>query len=498
MIKKYDNSKKNKIFSFLIISFLIITCLLTFHSTKILQGDTTTHTPKGAYAQFTFAWTSTEVVSTESTEDSLINSIIIDAAGNVHIVWDDFTDYAGSGIDQDIFYKRWNASSLSWSSTEVVSTESTDNSHTPFLGVDFEGNVHISWIDATDYAGSGGNDIFYKRWNISTSLWTITEVVSTESTAYSHTPSLAVDTLGNVHIAWHDETDYAGSGTDWDIFYKRWNASTSLWTTTEVVSTESIAGSFEPSLGTDLSGNVHIMWIDTSDYAGSGTDGDIFYKRWNATTSVWTTTEFVSSESIYWTNHAFLAVDSAGNVHLAWNDATDYAGSGTDEDIFYKRWDATLLTWTAAEIISTESTNLSVQPSIIVDVAGSVHITWSDWTDYAGSGTDFDIFYKCWNVSTSTWSTSEVVSTESSEHSGSPSIAIDSIGNVHISWWDLTDYAGAGTDYDIFYKRSDGYIVIPELGSNPPPFYGFLLLSIVILASFGKAFKTSRTRRKIS
>ncbi len=440
MIKKYDNSKKNKIFSFLIISFLIITCLLTFHSTKILQGDTTTHAPKGAYAQSTFAWTTTDVVSTESTEDSLINSIVIDAAGNVHIVWDDFTDYDSAGTDQDIFYKRWNASTSTWSTTEVVSTESTENSHTPFLGVDIEGNVHISWIDATDYAGSGGNDIFYKRWNISTSLWTITEVVSTESTAYSHTPSLAVDTLGNVHIAWHDETDYAGAGTDWDIFYKRWNATTSLWTSTEVVSTESADLSVEPSLGTDFSGNVHIAWID----------------------------------------------------------ATDYAGSGTDEDIFYKRWDATLLTWTAGEIISTESTNLSVQPSIIVDVAGSVHITWSDWTDYAGSGTDFDIFYKCWNVSTSTWSTSEVVSTESSDHSGSPSIAIDSTGNVHISWWDITDYAGSGTDYDIFYKRSDGYIVIPELGINVPPFYGFLLLSIVILASFGKAFKTSRTRRKIS
>ena len=497
MIKKYNNSKKYKILSILIINFLIIACFLTFHSTNILQGDNTAHTTTNAYTQSTFAWTTTEVVSTESTEDALGNSIAIDFAGNVHIAWDDFTDYAGSGTDQDIFYKCWNATTSSWTTTEVVSTESTLNSHTPSLAVDTLGNVHIAWNDATDYAGSGGNDIFYKRWNASTSLWTITEVVSTESTDYSHTPSLAVDTLGNVHIAWHDETDYAGSGADFDIFYKCWNTSTSLWTTTEVVSTESEGLSFEPSLGTDFEGNVHITWIDASDYAGAGTDGDIFYKRWNATTSTWTTTEFVSTESIYWTNHAFLVVDSAGNVHLAWNDATDYASAGTDEDIFYKRWNATTFSWTAAEIVSTESTNLSVQSSIVVDVEGHVHIAWSDWTDYAGSGTDFDIFYKHWNVSTSTWSTAEVVSTESTDHSGSTSIAIDSTGNVHIAWWDLTDYAGAGTDYDIFYKRSNGYIVIPELSTNIPLLYGFLLISSLIIASFGKVYKNSRTRGKI-
>ncbi len=496
MIKKYNSLKKYKILSILIIGFLIIAYLLTFHSTIILQGDNTAHTFVSANPQYTFAWATTEVISTESTEDSFGSSIVIDTAGNVYIAWDDWTDYAGSGTDQDVFYKRWDASTSSWSTAEVVSTESTLNSHTPSLGVDVEGNVHIAWIDATDYASSGGNDIFYKRWNATTSTWIPTEVVSTESTEYSHSPSLAVDNFGNVHIAWHDQTDYGGSGVDWDIFYKCWNVSTFLWTTTEVVSTESTDSSSEPSLGTDFEGNVHIAWFDTTDYDSAGTDADIFYKRWNVTTSTWTTTEFVSTESIYWTNYGSLVVDFAGNVHISWNDATDYAGAGTDEDIFYKRWNATTFSWTAAEIVSIESTNLSVQSSIVVDVEGNVHIAWSDWTDYAGSGTDFDIFYKHWNISTSTWSTAEVVSTESTDHSGSTSIAVDSTGNVHIAWWDLTDYAGAGADYDIFYKRSDGYIVIPELGLNLPPFYGFLLISSVIIASFGKAFKTSRTRRK--
>ena len=50
--------------------------------------------------------------------------------------------------------------------------------------------------------------------------WTTTEVVSTESTEDSLFPSLGVGSDGPVHIAWHDDTDYGGAGFDDDVFYK--------------------------------------------------------------------------------------------------------------------------------------------------------------------------------------------------------------------------------------------------------------------------------------
>ncbi len=46
-----------------------------------------------------------------------------------------------------------------------------------------------------------------------------------------------------------------------------------------------------------------------------------------------------------------------------------------------------------------------------------------------------------------------MVSTESTGHSSSPTIALDGSGNVHIAWTDYTDYSGSGTDHDIFYKK---------------------------------------------
>jgi len=197
-------------------------------------------------------------------------------AGNVHIVWDDFTPYGGSGSDADIFYRRYEVGS-GWTTTEVVSTESTGDSYDPSLSVDSSGNVHVAWWDYTDYGGSGTDvDIFYKRYEVG-SGWTTTEVVSTESTGNSFYPSLDLDSSRNIHVAWQDYTDYVGHGLDADIFYKRYEVGVG-WTATEVVSTESKAHSRYPSLTVDLARNVHIAWEDATDYGGSGTDADIFYK----------------------------------------------------------------------------------------------------------------------------------------------------------------------------------------------------------------------------
>jgi len=466
--------KKSKTKFSLSLSVLIIALLLNSTSLSIINTKASVEIKDNQYNTESFdlstwKWTTTEVVSTESTSVSFGPSLAVDTYGNVHITWYDGTDYAGSGSDIDIFYKYWDAATESWNATEVVSTESTGESFTPSLAVDTSGNVHIAWEDYTDYTGSGTDlDIFYKYWDAATESWNISEVVSTESTSYSDNPSLAVDAFGQAHIAWEDYTDYEGSGTDRDIFYKRWNASTSSWEITEVVSTESTSYSDNPSLAVDSSWNVHIAWEDYTDYAGSGTDWDIFYKCWNNTFAGWNATEVVSTESTGDSSLPSLAVDTSGNVHITWQDDTDYAGSGNDQDVFYKYWNATTTVWNVTEVVSTESTGMSSAPSLAMDVLGYAHIAWRDLTDYAGSGTDWDVFYKYWNTTSSAWNATEVVSTESTDDTYGPSLAVDVLGYVHIAWDDYTDYAGSGTDLDIFYKLFAGPPPTPTLSPISP------------------------------
>ena len=397
--------------------------------------------------------TTTEVVSTESVSHSYDPAIAVDGAGNAHVVWHEF-----SGADTDILYKQWNATSSTWTTTEVVSTESTGDSGNPAIAVDGTGSVHVAWNDYTDYDGSGANiDIFYKRWNVTSSTWTTTEVVSTESTNYSYDPAIAVDDTGNVYVAWEY---YTGSGIDSDIFYKRWNATSSTWTTTEVVSTESTDRSESPTIAVDGVGNIHVAWQDWTNYSGSGTDYDIFYKRWNTTSSTWTTSEVISTESTGFSLYPTITTDDAGNVHVAWHDSTNYDGAGTGLDIFYKYRDITSQIWTTTEVVSTVSTETSQHPTIAVDGAGNVHMAWLDNTIYSDSGADTDIFYKYRDTNSSIWITTEVVSTESTGSSYNPTIAVDDTGKVHVAWEDFTNYGGSGGDNDIFYKRLN---YIPEI-----------------------------------
>ena len=447
--------RKNSLsLSFLIICFLLSASSLNLTSTNALVKEKNNQYKSDSINGFIWELNTTEVVSTESSDKSYHPSQAVDSNGNVHVTWDDKTAILGAGSDYDIFYKRWNKLTSSWTTIEVVSTGSTLSSANPSIAVDDAWNVHIAWEDLT----TGYWEIFYRRWNASTSSWTATEVVSTESIVAAFHPSLAVDTLGNVHIAWQD------SGGNYDICYKCWNASISTWTTTEVVSTESTTESSYPALTTDAVGNIHVTWHDLTNYLGAGTEYDIFYKRRDASTSLWTTTEVVSTESTANSIYPALTADTAGIAHIVWEDYTNYTNCGTDSDIFYKYWNASISTWTTTEVVSTESTEASSWSSLDTDAAGNVNIVWQDSTDYAGNGTDWDIFYKSRDSATFLWTTTEVVSTESTGGSYYPSIDVADTGfDYHVVWYDGTDYKGAGADIDIFYKGTTVDFLSPSI-----------------------------------
>jgi hypothetical protein len=390
------------------------------------------------------SWTDTEVVSTESTSDSQYITLFVDSYGTVHAAWEDKTNYNGCGSDYDIFYK-YKTFDGTWSTPEVVSTESTQWSEKPSLVVDSSGIVHIAWQDSTNYNGCGSDyDIFYK-YKDSNGDWSMTEVVSTESTMGSQYPSLFVDTQGKIHVAWEDQTNYNGCGSDWDIFYKN-KPTNEAWSITEVVSTESTSPSRSASLFMDAQGTIHVAWKDLTDYNGCGSDWDIFYKN-KPTNEAWSITEVVSTESQQTSGDPCLFVDLMGILHLTWTE-----GEGSVGVILYTH-KSLEKSWITTEVVSTESTSRSGYSSLFVDTQGSIHVAWADLTDYNGCGSDFDIFYKS-KALNEDWPTStEIVSTESTMHSFYPSLFVDSMGVIHIAWNDQTDYNNCGSDRDIFYKQ---------------------------------------------
>ncbi|MHA1651667.1 MAG: hypothetical protein ACTSYB_15860 [Candidatus Helarchaeota archaeon] len=180
------------------------------------------------------------------------------------------------------------------------------------MGSNMDGKV---WIDAIDYSWALG---YYLNRNMDYIAWkTSTKIISTESTANSYDPEIAIDNLGNIHIVWSDWADYIGVDTDSNIFYKCWNITSKSWTKTEVISLESNQNSYEPSISVDKSGNVHIIWFECTNQYGIFTDFEICYSRWNKTRNFWTPMEIISTESINSSRGPTIAVDNTGQVHIA-------------------------------------------------------------------------------------------------------------------------------------------------------------------------------------
>lgn len=421
--------------------------------------------------QSSWWWEPVELLSPEFDASNYVSRMVLDNDNNMHIATYSTEDILSADVDLDIFYIKYDYSTKSRSDLELVSTESTGASQLPDIAIDSENNVHVVWYDSTNILSSGSDvDIFYKQ--RTSAGWGATEVVSTESSSLSYNPSIIIDSSNMVHIAWDDSTDYLGSDADTDIFYKH-RSSSGVWTTTQVVSDSSIEDSYEPSIALDTQENILFAWEDYTDYAGSGIDLDIFFRRLNSDFVTWSPVNVVSSESTDVSESPTITNEESGLIHVVWEDDTDYNGAGTDDDIFYKSCSTGSNTWSITEVISIESTENSIRSDLAADMEDYLYVAWRDSTSIGGVGDEDNIFFKYLNLNTKTWSSVTVLTYDHSGYAGRPKLDVDSLGHVHAMWLDVSDEIfGSGTDWDIFYKRFVGVPEIPileEIQPNPIP-----------------------------
>jgi len=208
--------------------------------------------------------------------------LCLDSLGNPHIAWED-----SSSGNYDIYYLKWNGAA--WVDVDGSGKESIDilnsngDSKNASLWLDSSDNPHIAW----DRYFPGDHNIYYLKWN--GTEWVDADGSGKESIDISNNrgrsakPSLCLDRLGNPRIAWEDN-----SSGNYDIYYLKWNGT--AWVDVDGSGKEAInvsntsGGARVSSLYLDSSGNPHIAWCDNT----SG-NNEIYYLKWNnAPTLSWT------------------------------------------------------------------------------------------------------------------------------------------------------------------------------------------------------------------
>jgi len=110
-------------------------------------------------------------------------------------------------------------------------------------------------------------------------------------------------------------------------------------------------------------------------------------------------------------------------------------------------------TWSEKELITKEC-YASYHPSIFADNFGNIHVAWFESSNYSNSGWDDDVCYKM-KPYNGNWTIAEIVSTESTDNAffeHGPAICVDGFGIIHIAWADDSELCGSGEDLDIYHK----------------------------------------------
>jgi len=291
--KKTRYSKEKIIYKALVIILLIFPAFLFF--TINPNNDATTRTE--IYQK----------INVSSTiYDDFSPSLALDSSGNPHVAWQRY-----DGTDYEIYYAfRNNSDWETFSITMDLSWSYAD--YSPSLALDFKDIPYVSWCRLIDTEMDGVfnySDILY-AYN-STMGWQNFSI--TGDNYDDSSPSLALNSSGYPHVAWQRY-----DGTDYEIYYfHKWESG---WQVQAISNDITAINDSSPSLALDSSGNPHVAW---QRYDGNGYNIRYAFKSIEGWDEINVTSD---SSQIYFDQFPSLVMDSLGDLHVAWQryNGTDY------------------------------------------------------------------------------------------------------------------------------------------------------------------------------
>jgi hypothetical protein len=189
-------------------------------------------------------WTSSQRLSWTS-GGSWNPAIALDSVGNPHVVWDN--DAVGKG---EIYFKKSSDGGATWTASKRL-TWTSGYSAFPNIAIDPSVYLHVVWMDDTP----GNYEIYDKRSTNGGAVWMAGQRLTSNS-GTSVGQRIVADSSGGLHVVWSDNTP----GNE-EIYYRMSADGGVTWTTSQRLSLNS-GESDSPRIAVDSSGNVHVVWCD--------------------------------------------------------------------------------------------------------------------------------------------------------------------------------------------------------------------------------------------
>jgi hypothetical protein len=217
---------------------------------------------------------------TFATGESREPNLVVDAGGDVHLVWQDLASDPNAPlapVNTEIFYRPLNGEGEPWTPPVRVSN-ALGSSQTPVLAIGPDNAIHVFWADNRDSSPSNGNvfpfAIWYRRWLPGLGFGHEKRYVY--SAADHLNPSVATTTDNTINVVWED---YIHGNSE--IYYRQIRPETG-WDVQPTRLTSSVGPSRAPHLLAESDGTLHLLLSD----AGSGEEGSIRYRAGRADATV--------------------------------------------------------------------------------------------------------------------------------------------------------------------------------------------------------------------
>ncbi len=372
------------------------------------------------------------------------------AIGSDGVAYVAFAGWAGSTTGTDIFFSK-SADGRTWKVPIRVNNDATANAQTnPSLALDRGNNISIAWVDSR----GGNQDIWFSKSTNGGQSFSPNVLVNLVTTNAQTEVHIAIDPVDPmlIHAVWTD-TRTAGNP---DIYYANsTDGGVSFNPSSRVNNDAGAAEQGSPAIAVAPNRDVHVVWRDAR-IAAKGMDIYAARSTNRGASWIYPSNPVNDDSGNAAQQEPTIAVDGAGTIYVAW---TDFRSGITAPDIYSARSNNAGVSFAANLKVNDDVGPVwQMSPSLAAN-GGKIVVAWADlrtvgstnWDIYASASTDG-----------LTWSANTKVNDDSLvSNQVTPSVAIDSAGDVFAAWLDTR-----GSGQDVYAGVLDVVVPVSSPGAG--------------------------------
>ncbi len=326
-------------------------------------------------------------------------------------------------------------SAADWTSPQNISN-ATYGAFNPEMAFDSQGYSHVVWYGDAEISDNWA--VWYT--NNRGGTWATPKKIATGASL--RFPKIEADPANGLHVVFEDHNNA-------EIFYVYSTDYGVTWSAKQNISA-SPGKAYEPSLCTDVEGNVHAVWIDNR-WAGGSLYQLTYSKRSGGT---WSTPVRVQSSIGLNKNPRVTATGSGADLrlHIVFYGKSSDTAPDYEYELYYVR--GTGSSWESPRNLSNSPSYASYSPDIARSTPTGLHIAW----DETPPGGYHDIYMVNSTDGGSTWSSALriVINPSLSRY---PAVAYGNPSYVQVVYDD--NVAGNGDVFYSYYDPASGYLASP-------------------------------------